>query len=48
MEKNNYEQFLSLHEIQLVLSGVPSHFWPKLHEKLKNEVKQYEKKIFFK
>ncbi|KAI1711569.1 tubulin-tyrosine ligase family domain-containing protein [Ditylenchus destructor] len=36
-EKPNYEQFLEVHEAQLLSSRVPQHFWPNLFEKLKKE-----------
>lgn len=34
----SFDKFAEQHKMQLVMSGIPSHFWPKLHEKLANEV----------
>lgn len=36
VQKPNYEVFVQQHQNQLVSSGVPSHFWPTLFEKLLN------------
>uniref|UniRef100_A0A914CXW8 Tubulin--tyrosine ligase-like protein 12 SET-like domain-containing protein n=2 Tax=Acrobeloides nanus TaxID=290746 RepID=A0A914CXW8_9BILA len=34
----SFEEFVAIHESQLVASGVPQHFWNHLYSKLMNEV----------
>nr|CAH8863147.1 unnamed protein product [Trichobilharzia regenti]CAH8863148.1 unnamed protein product [Trichobilharzia regenti]CAH8863149.1 unnamed protein product [Trichobilharzia regenti] len=36
--QSDFEQFLNLHEDQLIASGIPGHFWYRLHEKLVHEI----------
>ncbi|GLV42208.1 Tubulin tyrosine ligase-like 12 [Carabus blaptoides fortunei] len=38
VQENDYAKFLQVHEAQLLLSGVPQHFWQTLYIKLKNQV----------
>lgn len=40
-EAPTYEQFLELHEPQLLTSAVPDRFWPVLHRKLAEEVSSF-------
>ncbi|KAG7297861.1 hypothetical protein JYU34_018613 [Plutella xylostella] len=35
---SNYNSFIALHKPQLLLSGVPEHFWPILCKKLRDEI----------
>lgn len=35
---STYNSFLALHKPQLLLSGVPEHFWPTLCKKLKDQI----------
>ena len=37
-ETMDYEKFLAIHQPQLEGSGVPSHFWPTVHQKILNDV----------
>ncbi|XP_065183751.1 tubulin--tyrosine ligase-like protein 12 [Sycon ciliatum] len=34
----DYEEFLTLHKTQLQASGVPEHFWPTVHSKIRCDV----------
>jgi len=36
--ETEFQDFLTLHEAQLVNNGVPSHLWEALHNKVRNEV----------
>lgn len=38
-QPDGYHQFVEIHGPQLLNSGVPDFYWPKLYEKLSNEVK---------
>lgn len=35
---SSYNSFIAVHKPQLVLSGVPEHFWPSLCKKLKDQI----------
>uniref|UniRef100_A0A915E7M8 Tubulin--tyrosine ligase-like protein 12 n=1 Tax=Ditylenchus dipsaci TaxID=166011 RepID=A0A915E7M8_9BILA len=35
--EHTFEQFIEVHEGQLLASRIPQHFWPSLYHKLKNE-----------
>lgn len=37
-DENKYEVFESRHKQQLLATGIPKHFWRRLHEKLVNEI----------
>ncbi|UJR27284.1 hypothetical protein I4U23_008579 [Adineta vaga] len=37
-DDNDYEQFLRIHEFQLVLNNIPKHLYRRLYEKMKNEI----------
>jgi hypothetical protein len=39
-QSHEYHQFVEIHGPQLIGSGVPDFYWPKLFEKLSKEVKQ--------
>ncbi|KAF6032835.1 TTLL12 [Bugula neritina] len=36
--ETEFQDFLTLHEAQLVNNGVPSHLWEALHNKVRNEI----------
>lgn len=37
-ETELFKSFLTIHQPQLESSGVPTHFWPTVYEKLKNQI----------
>lgn len=37
----DFKEFIKLHDDQLRASGIPAHFWRRLHEKLLHEVLLY-------
>jgi hypothetical protein len=38
MAEYSYDQFLAVHEPQLLTSAVPEQYWKQLYQKLKNAV----------